>query len=145
MTGEPDPRDALGTGVDAAAFGIDTMYIDAIVQRLRAAGASFAFVFGSRARGDHRDGSDLDIAAWWSRDPPRSWDVELPDRVQLVVLPGVPLELAGRIALEGQLLFDDDPPARVRWTADTRKIWLDERPRFERAHREFFEAAARGR
>lgn len=145
MTGEPDPREALITGVDAAASGIDTFDIDTIVQRLRAAGASFAFVFGSRARGDHRDGSDLDIAAWWSHDPPRSWDVELPDRVQLVVLSGVPLELAGRIALEGRLLFDDDPPARVRWTADTRKIWLDERPRFERAHREFFEAAARGR
>ncbi|MFN3217275.1 MAG: hypothetical protein ACE367_12335 [Acidimicrobiales bacterium] len=62
-----------------------------------------------------------------------------------MVLGRLPLELAGRIALDGQILFDDDPPARVRWVANTRKIWLDERPRFERAHREFLEAAARGR
>ncbi len=116
-----------------------------VIGALRAAGASFALVFGSRARGDARPGSDLDVAAWWAIDPPDSWDVALPDQVDLVVLNGAPLELAGRIALEGELLFDDDPPARVRWVADTRKIWLDERPRFERAHRDFLEAAAHGR
>lgn len=94
-----DDAGRIGTG------GIDTT---AVVDVLRAAGASFALVFESRARRDHR-------------------------------------QLAGRIALEGELLFDDDPTARVRWVADTRKIWLDERPRYERAHREFLEAAARGR
>jgi uncharacterized protein len=57
---------------------------------------------------------------------------------------GVPLELAGRIACEGQLLFDDDPSERVRWVATTRKIWLDERDRFTRAHRLFLKAAANG-
>jgi predicted nucleotidyltransferase len=62
----------------------------AAIDALRTAGAAFALVFGSRARGDERS------------------------------------------------------PARVRWVADTRKIWLDERPRFERSHREFLEAA-RGR
>ncbi|CAN5522281.1 hypothetical protein BH23ACT3_BH23ACT3_21010 [soil metagenome] len=85
------------------------------------------------------------MAAWWAADPPRSWDVELAPGVDLVVLNATPLELAGRIALQRDILFDDDPPARVRWTADTRKIWLDERPRFERAHREFLEAHTRGR
>jgi hypothetical protein len=64
----------------------------------------------------------------------------VPDGVDLVVLNTAPLELAGRIALEGTVLFDDDPPARVRWVADTRKIWPFERPRFEQAHREFIEA-----
>jgi hypothetical protein len=43
------------------------------------------------------------------------------------------------------VLFEDDPAARVRWVAQTRKIWLDERPRFERSHREFLEAVARAR
>jgi hypothetical protein len=117
---------------------------DELAQRLRAAGATFALVFGSRARGDARPDSDLDVAGWWPTDPPHAWDVDVPDGVDLVVLNGAPLELAGRIALEGELLLDDDPPARVEWVATTRKIWLDERPRFERAHREFLEAAADG-
>ena len=117
---------------------------DAAVEALRDAGAAFALVFGSRARGDHRDNSDLDIGGWWPTDAPAAWDVAVPDGVDLVVLNTAPLELAGRIALEGVVLFDDDPPTRVHWVADTRKIWLDERPRFERAHRDFIEAA-RGR
>jgi len=117
-----------------------------VVERLRAAGAAFAFVFGSRARGDARDDSDLDIAAWWAGDAsPVPWHVVLPAGIDLVVLNGAPLELAGRIALEGEILFDDDPPAQVCWTATTRKIWLDERPRFEAAHRLYLESAARGR
>lgn len=116
-----------------------------VVAALRGRGAAFGLLFGSRARGDHRAESDTDIAAWWLRDPPASWDVDLPAGVDLVVLNGAPLELAGRIALEGIVVFDDDPAARVRWVADTRKVWLDERPRYQRAHREFLEAAARGR
>ncbi|MDD7966800.1 hypothetical protein [Actinomycetospora lemnae] len=43
------------------------------------------------------------------------------------------------------MLFDDDPPARVRWTATTRKIYLDELPRIERSRREFLESVRRGR
>ena len=119
--------------------------LDVVAARLRAAGAVFALVFGSSARGDDRPGSDVDVAAWWASDPPRPWDLDLPTGVDLVVLGNAPLELEGRIALEGQVLFEDDAAARVRWVATTRKIWLDERPRFERAHREFLEASARGR
>lgn len=52
----------------------------------------------------------------------------MPDCVELVVLNRAPLGLAGRVALAGRLLFDDAPPERVRWQADTRLIWLDERP-----------------
>ncbi len=118
---------------------------EVVIASLRDAGASFALVFGSRARGDARPDSDLDVAAWWPTDPPNSWDVVLSAGVDLVVVNGAPLELAGRIALDGIVLFDDDPPRRVRWVADTRKIWADERPRYERAHREFLEASTRGR
>ena len=63
----------------------------------------------------------------------------------LVVLDRAPLYLAGRIALRGRLLFDDDPPARVAWEADTRLQYLDEKPYIDRMSREYLEGiAARG-
>lgn len=117
----------------------------AIVDALRGAGASFAFLHGSRAKGTARAGSDLDVAAWWAGDPPASFDVLLPPNVDLLVLNDAPLELAGRVSLEGVILYDDDPAARVRWLAQTRKIYADERPRIDRSHREFAESLRRGR
>jgi hypothetical protein len=39
--------------------------------------------------------------------------------VDLLVLDGAPLELAGRVAVGGRLLFEDDPAERVRWEAMT--------------------------
>ncbi len=112
---------------------LDGCLADRGTAALRAAGAHFALVFGSTARGEVRAGPDLDVAAWWSSDPPHSWELQLPTGVDLVVLHRLPLELAGRIAPEGVVLFDDDPPARVHWVADTRTLWLDERGRFETA------------
>jgi hypothetical protein len=47
--------------------------------------------------------------------------------------------------LHGRVLFDDDPPARVRWTAITRKLYADEQPRLRHSHHEFAEAVRRGR
>lgn len=76
-----------------------------------------------------------DVIATLSWEPaPASFEVPLPSRFDLLVLNGAPLELAGRVAVQGVLVFDDDPPARVRWLADTRKIYADERYRIDRAH-----------
>jgi hypothetical protein len=69
----------------------------------------------------------------------------LPGPVDLLVLDAAPLELAGRVAMTGQLLFDDDPPARVHWEATTRKIYLDEQPRTRQARCDFVAARAHGR
>lgn len=107
---------------------------------LREAGARFAFVFGSRARGDHRPESDSDVAAFFGASPPASFEILVPPTVDLLVLDTAPLELAGRVALEGQLLFETDPELRIEWLARTRKIYADERYRFEQAHRDFAEA-----
>lgn len=109
----------------------------AVADALRAAGARFALVHGSRVGGDGPwSKSDLDVGAWWAGDAPASWDVPLPGYVDLVVLNAAPLWLAGRIAQYGRVLFDDDPPARVRWQADTRLQYLDEIPALRERYRQ---------
>lgn len=121
--------------------------LESLRDALRRAGARFAYVFGSRTQGRARPGSDLDVAAWFGSpmDPLRAAR-GLPEHIDLLILDEAPLELAGRVAMDGRLLFDDDPPARVEWEATTRKMYLDERPRIERARREFIQGArARGR
>ncbi|MFY9807089.1 MAG: nucleotidyltransferase domain-containing protein [Pseudonocardiaceae bacterium] len=87
-----------------------------VAEVLRAAGAVFALIHGSRVLGRVRPDSDLDVGAWWGSRPPKSWEVDLPVGVDLVVLDTAPLWLAGRIAQDNRLLFDDDPRARVQWT-----------------------------
>jgi uncharacterized protein len=104
---------------------------------LRQAGARFAYLHGSRATGQNRADSDVDIAAYFGGRPPNSFDVLLPPGVDLLILDDAPLELAGRVAVGGRLLFEDDQVARVRWEALTRKIYFDEQPRIARSHREF--------
>jgi hypothetical protein len=106
-----------------------------VADMLRSAGARFALVHGSRARGDARPDSDLDVGAWWGVRPPASWEVDLPTGVDLIVLDTAPLWLAGRIAQESRLMFDDDPRARVRWQADTRLRYLDEIPAIRERYR----------
>lgn len=114
--------------VDHAVYldGLPNVELAHIVLALRAAGARFAFLHGSRVHGAPRSGSDLDVAAWFGRRDVEPWAVELPDLVDLGALDLLPLAVAGRIALHGVLLFDDDPPARVRWQADTRLRYVDE-------------------
>lgn len=118
------------------------LHRDGIVLALRAAGAVFAYLHGSVVSGDARPGSDVDVAAWFGRADVVPWDVEamLPARTDLLLLDTAPLELAGRVALQGQLLFEDDPAARVHWEAQTRKIYLDEQPRIRQARRDFVAA-----
>ncbi len=117
----------------------------ALIGTLRGAGAQFAYLHGSRTTGEATPESDLDVAAWFGA-PVDSWVVAggLPALVDLLVLDTAPLELAGRIALRGQLLFETDPAARVAWEATTRKIYLDEQPRLAQARRDFVEAQQRG-
>lgn len=117
-----------------------------VTEILRAAGARFAFVFGSVAAGTDRPDSDLDVAAWWRGEPPAPWKVGLDlERVDLLVLNTAPLELAGRVALHGRLLLDDDPPARVRWQVDTRIEYLDHEPLQKQLDRIAIRRLARGR
>jgi predicted nucleotidyltransferase len=118
----------------------------AVIAALRAAGAAFGYLHGSRATGTARPDSDTDVAAHFAGRAPAPWTIDVPTGVDLVVLDSAPLYLAGRIALRGQLLFDDDPPARVAWEADMRTQYLDELPLIQQAAHEYLQAvAARGR
>jgi predicted nucleotidyltransferase len=108
---------------------------------LRRHGVRFALVFGSHAEGRARPSSDLDVAVW-SDSPLDEWRLrgELPDIVDLLDLRHAPETLAGRVALHGVVVLDDDPAARVHWQADTRKRYLDEAPRREQFLRDFLAA-----
>lgn len=122
-----------------------TVDLDDIRRVLRRHGARFAFLHGSQVDGRATQASDLDVAAWFGdRVSPVAVGADLPDAVDLLVLDTAPLELAGRVALHGQLLFEDDAAARVAWQATTRKIYLDEQPRIRQARRDFVEARTRG-
>jgi uncharacterized protein len=116
----------------------------AVAAALRAAGATFALVHGSRAAGTpRRPDADLDVGAWWPQSPPAAWEVPLPAYTDLVVLNEAPLWLAGRIAMYGRVLYEDDPPARVAWQADTRLVYLDEIPAIRERYRRRREQLAR--
>lgn len=118
--------DSYHRGVDQGDLelpvGVD---LGAAIETLRAHGARFAYLHGSRALGTARPDSDLDVAAWFDRRI-GSWEVPLGDGIDLLVLDTAGLELGGPVALRGRLLFDDDPPTRVAWQADTSKRYLDE-------------------
>jgi predicted nucleotidyltransferase len=116
-----------------------------VAARLRAAGAVFAYLHGSVVSGLATERSDLDVAAWFGRGVDAAGVAAgLPDRVDVLVLDAAPLELQGRVALHGRLLFEQDPAARVAWEAATRKIYLDELPRRERGRADFVAAFRRG-
>jgi uncharacterized protein len=113
------------------------------IAALRRHGAVFAYLHGSRATRAARPHSDIDIAAYFEGQPPEAFELLLPAGVDLLVLNHAPLELAGRVAVNGKLLFEADASARVVWEATTRKIYFDELPRITRAHKEFAETVLR--
>jgi len=126
-----------------ASTDVSTVIADTI-DALRREGAHFAYLHGSRANDTHRPDSDIDVAAFFGADAPPPFDVLLPAGVDLLVLDQAPLELRGRVAATGTLLFQDDDVARVRWESTTRKIYFDELPRIRRAHDEFAASVRHG-
>jgi predicted nucleotidyltransferase len=112
--------------------------LDDLRDALRRHGIVFALVFGSHAEGRARSDSDIDLAVW-APDRIDEWSLrsELPEAVDLTDIADAPEGLAGRIALTGVVVLDDDPPRRIRWQAETRKRYLDEAGRRERFRQDF--------
>lgn len=118
---------------------------------LREAGVIVAYLFGSRARGAQRTGSDVDVAVLVDGDMDlldrarlagRLADALEASEVDLVVLDDAPLELRGRIVQEGRLLFSDDEPRRVAFETRTRSEYLDFLPTLEEHTRSYLKRVA---
>ena len=144
LTGSEQPRAGRRAAVGGRSYTptVDLpLDLEVVRATLRRHGVAFAFVHGSYAHGTASAGSDVDLAVW-APEPIDAWVLggELPDVVDLLDLAGAPEPLAGRVAMDGVLVLDDDPPARVRWQADTRKRYLDEAPRRDRFRRDFIAA-----
>jgi predicted nucleotidyltransferase len=126
-----------------------------VVDRLRTAlsaesGIACAWLFGSRARGEARADSDVDVAVLLDRDPAPTLSgsgVRLAGElervvgatVDLIVLNRAPVDLVHRVLRDGILLLDRDPAARVRFEVASRNAWFDLKPILDR-----YRGAARG-
>jgi uncharacterized protein len=123
---------------------VDHDLLDDALRRLQDRGVRFVFLHGSQASGDASETSDIDLAAFFQEPAPVAFELDLPTGVDLLVLNDAPLEIAGRIALDGVLVLDVDEVSRVRWQSRTRKVYADERYRIERSHAEFLAAVRHG-
>ncbi|MGH8905108.1 MAG: type VII toxin-antitoxin system MntA family adenylyltransferase antitoxin [Egibacteraceae bacterium] len=118
------------------------------------AGVVIAYLFGSRARGDHRQASDADIAILADRRlgllERSQLAMDIADalgvpEVDLIVLDEVRLALRGQVVQEGLLLHSSDEPRRVDFEVRTRLEYFDFLPTLQ-AHAEAYlrHIAARG-
>lgn len=105
-----------------------------------------AYLFGSRARGDARPDSDVDVAILFTRHRAGTLDALHLDlegelerhvgrEVQLVVLNAAPPDLVHRILRDGILLVDRDRSARIAFEVRSRNEYFDLLPILERYRR----------
>ena len=107
----------------------------------------FAYIFGSKARGERGVKGDVDVAIYTSRDLTWREFVEilneledaLGTRVDLVHLNKAPLTLAYEIVAKGIPILDRDPERRVDFEVRIVKEFLDFEPLLER----YYEALLR--
>ncbi len=136
-----------------------------LVRRLRAAAERelpaepvlVAYLFGSRATGRARAGSDVDLAVLTDEGLQRAQRLDLalrlPDpferaagtEVDLVVLNDAPLPLRGRVLQQRVVLYSRDEPLRVHWESLTMRMFLDSSIPARRLDRELLAETAAGR
>lgn len=114
-------------------------------------GVAVAYLFGSRAEGTARPESDHDVAVLFSApEPAFDATVALGDGltevlgtpVDVVDLDRAELELRGRVAEQGLLLFSADEPRRVAFEVDARIRWIEFRPVLEETTRSYLRRVA---
>jgi predicted nucleotidyltransferase len=95
-----------------------------------------AYLYGSLARGQEHQKSDVDIAVLHATEPPATLDglgVELGAAlerrlgrpVDLVVLNRASIDLIHRVLRDGILLHERDPAARIRFEVKARNEYFD--------------------
>ena len=114
----------------------------AVFQQLQAffnrdhVGIICVYVYGSMARGEARDTSDIDVGVLYTQEPPPTLDglgLELGYKleqllgkpVDLVVLNRAPLDLIHRVLRDGVLVYDSDPSSRIRFEVQARSAYFD--------------------
>lgn len=115
-------------------------------------GVAVAYLFGSRAEGTARDTSDHDVAVLFDADQPALDATErlaaalagvLGTPVDVLDLSRADLELRGRVAEGGWLLYSTDEPRRVRFEVDARLRWIEFRPVLRETTAAFLRRVAR--
>jgi predicted nucleotidyltransferase len=118
-------------------------------------GVVAAYLFGSRARGTSRKGSDVDLGVLFAETLPTSLhgppsriadalEQALAAEVQVVALNSAPPDLVHRVLRDGVLVHESDRSARVRFEVARRREYLDLLPILRRYRRlESLEEAAR--
>ena len=102
-------------------------------------GAAAVYVFGSVARGEARQESDVDVGVLFVTAPPRSFASQpyalegeleraLARAVDLVSLDDAPVDLRIRVVRDGQLVFEADRRARIAFEVRTRNEAWDLEP-----------------
>lgn len=104
--------------------------------RRRPEGLAAVYLYGSRARGTARTGSDVDLGLLFHKAPPSilggppdriadelGRELRLP--VQAVVLNTTPPDLVHRVLRDGVLIHETDRSARIRFEVARRREYLD--------------------
>lgn len=116
-----------------------------------------AYLFGSRAREDFKEESDVDFAILLSgsfKDPydfvrligelAMALNVE-DEKINLIVLNDADLELAYKVISEGKVIFERDIEKRVDFEVRTLKLYMDFKPVLDQMRRSLIREYTHGK
>ncbi len=94
------------------------------------------YLYGSMARGEARQASDVDLAVLYAASPPATLEglgCTLSDSlarllgrpVDLLILNRAPVDLIHRVLRDGVLVYDGNPSARIRFEVYARNAYFD--------------------
>lgn len=120
-------------------MGLD---LGAIVQQLREffdahhEGLVCVYLYGSVARGETHRHSDVDLAVFYTQEPPPTLDglglalrsaleQHLGTPVDVLILNRAPVDLTHRVLRDGVLVYEGDASARIRFEVQARNAYFD--------------------